>query len=188
MKTMALFYHGCIEFEVMLACEILNAHFPVEIITPDGADHVGSNGMTFKATGSLSSVDTSSYKVVLIPGGDPTILIGNSQLNHILQDLKSKDVIFGAICAGPVILEQAGLLKDQKIAHGYKGEQLKYLLENGFFKETKLTEDAVIANNNIVTARPDAFIDFAIEVAIMAGAIEPLKRKFWSDYYRGRPS
>ena len=56
MKTMALFYPGCIEFEIMLACELLNSKYPVEIVTPDGHDHVGSNGMKFKATHSLASI------------------------------------------------------------------------------------------------------------------------------------
>lgn len=188
MKTMALFYDGCIEFEIMLACEILNSHLPVEIITPEGLDHVGSNGMTFKAHGSLSSVETSAYKVVLIPGGDPDVLIGNSELSRILQDLKSKGAVLGAICAGPVILEQAGLLKGQRIAHGYKGPQLNWLLEHGFFKETELTEEAVIVDNGIVTARPDSFINFAIEVAILAGAVDQSQKEFWREYYRGRPS
>lgn len=187
MKTMALFYDGCIEFEVMLACEILNSQLPVEIITPDGEDHLGSNGMTFKANGSLSSLDTSAYKVVLIPGGDPGVLIGNSELNRVLQDLKSKGAVLGAICAGPVLLEQAGLLKNQRIAHGYKGAQLNWLLENGFFKDTELTEEAVVVNSGVVTARPDSFIDFAIEIAVLAGVFDQSQKNFWGEYYRGRP-
>lgn len=187
MKTLVLFYDGCIEFEVMLACEILNPHFPVEIITPQGLDHIGSNGMTFKAIGSLSSVDPIDYRVFLIPGGDPGILIGNSELSQLLQNLNNSGAVLGAICAGPIVLEQAGLLNNKRIAHGYKNPQLQYLTERGFFKETNLTEEAVIVEGNIITARPDSFIDFAVEAAIAAGAIDSSKRHFWKDYYRGKP-
>lgn len=100
MKTMAIFYSGCIEFEIMLACEMLNSKYPVESITPDGADHIGSNGMIFKSSGSFESVIPSQYKIVLIPGGDPEILIGNTKLNQIIQQSHSNGSITGAICAG----------------------------------------------------------------------------------------
>lgn len=29
MKTLVLFYTGCIEFEVMLACELVNSKYPI---------------------------------------------------------------------------------------------------------------------------------------------------------------
>lgn len=186
MKTMALFYPGCIEFEIMLACELLNSKYPVEIVTPDGHDHVGSNGMKFKATHSLASIVPSQYKVALFPGGDPGVMIGNQQLNNIIQDLNSAGAILGAICAGPILLEQAGVLNNRKIAHGYKGSQLQWILENGFFKNTELTNESTIIEDNIVTARPDAFIDFAVEVAALSGAIEKSKSSFWKQYYKGQ--
>ena len=182
---MAIFYSGCIEFEIMLACEMLNSKYPVEIITPDGADHIGSNGMIFKSSGSFESVIPSQYKIVLIPGGDPGILIGNQKLNQIIQQSHSHGSILGAICAGPVILEQAGILNSRKIAHGYKGSQLEFLLNKGFFKDTILTKEAYIVEDNIVTARPDSFIDFAVEIAKLADCIPESKISFWKNYYRG---
>ncbi len=185
MKTMVLFYPGCIEFEVMLACEILNSKYPVDVITPHGGDHVGSNGMVVKATKSLSEVNPSDYKTALFPGGNPTLLIGNEQLNLVIQKLNANGSVLGAICAGPILLEQAGLLKNRKIAHGYKGEQLQWLLDRGHFQNTTLTNEAVITENNIVTSRPDSFIDFAVEVSAMAGVIENTKKSFWKDYYKG---
>lgn len=184
---MVLFYPGCIEFEVMLAAEILNGKYSIEIKTPDGADHIGSNGMVFKSSGAIESIEAHSYKVGLIPGGDPGVLIGNSALSKKLGEMHSKGAVLGAICAGPVVLEQAGLLKGRRIAHGYKGPQLKFLNENGFFKETVLTDESVIAENRIVTARPDSFIDFAVEVARIAEVIPKDRVEFWKRYYRGTP-
>lgn len=40
MKTMALLYPGCIEFEIQLACEILNRKSPVNVVTPDGSSAI----------------------------------------------------------------------------------------------------------------------------------------------------
>jgi 4-methyl-5(b-hydroxyethyl)-thiazole monophosphate biosynthesis len=188
MKTMALFYPGCIEFEVMLACEILNPRFPVEVVTPDGKDHIGSNGITLKAVTSIHELDKTHYKVALIPGGNPDVLIGNAILSQRLRELHENGAILAAICAGPVLLEQAGLLAGQRIAHGYKGSQLTFLNDNGFFKNTILTDEAVVVENNIITARPDSFIDFAVDIAVLAGVFPASKAEFWKHYYRGRPN
>lgn len=185
MKTLAIFYPGCIEFEVMLACQILNKEFPLDVATPDGQDHIGSNGMTIKADLSFESIDPNKYKVVLIPGGDPGILIGNQKLNQILQQAYANKSILGAICAGPITLDQAGLLKNRRVAHGYKGSQLKWVIENGFFKDVTLTDEPFIVDGNIVTAKPDSFTDFAIEVGALAGSIPVDKKNFWRNYYRG---
>src|SRR5690348_12311455 len=126
-KTFALFYPGCIEFEIMLACEILNRKFPVDVVTLDGSDHVGSNGMTFKAAMSFDDVDPSEYVAALVPGGDPGVLIGNQKLNVLLQEMSKAGAVLGAVCAGPVLLEQAGLLRGHRVAHGYAGPQLEFL-------------------------------------------------------------
>jgi len=185
MKTLALLYPGCIEFEILLACELLNGKFPVEVITPDGLDHVGSNGMIFKSSGSLTSVRADDYKIVLIPGGEPKILIGNETLNKFLRAAHSKGAIIGAICAGPIALAQAGLLEGRRIAHGYQESQFEFLRNNGFFVNTEFTDESVIVDDRIVTARPECFIDFAVEVAQLANVITIEKAASLKKYYRG---
>jgi 4-methyl-5(b-hydroxyethyl)-thiazole monophosphate biosynthesis len=188
MKTLAIFYPGCVEFEVLLACEILNKDFPVEIATPDGKDHLGSNGMVFKASKSFESVIPSEYKAILVPGGDPGSVIGNQRLSQIIKECYLNNSVLGAICAGPIVLEQAGILKNQRIAHGYKGRQLQFIQENGFFNETQLTNEPFIVGDRIVTARADSFIDFAVEVARLVGSVSDSRAAIWKNYYKGNPS
>ena len=185
MKTLVLLYPGCIAFEVLLACELLNSKFPVEIVTLDGNDHVASNGMIIKSSKALSGASPADYKVALFPGGDPEAVIGNTQLNQFIQSLNSNQSILAAICAGPVILDQAGVLAHKKIAHGYKGTQLEWLIEKGFFKNVSMTDHLTVTEGNIVTARPEAFIDFAVQVAVLCCSIENAKVQFWKDYYKG---
>lgn len=185
MKSLAILYPGCIEFEIMLACEILNKKFPVEVTTPDGNDHRGSNGMTFKSNMSFDEVDPSKYGIMLCPGGDPGSIIGNQKLNQILQAGYKNKAILAAICAGPLMLEQAGLLNGRHIAHGYAGSQKDWLINNQYFKDTILTDEQIIVDENIITARPDAFIEFAVEVAILAGCVTNDKAENLKNYYRG---
>ena len=43
--TLVLAYPGCIAFEVMLATELLQPRYPLEIASPDGEPLENSNGM-----------------------------------------------------------------------------------------------------------------------------------------------
>lgn len=187
MKTLAIFCPGCIEFEIMLACEILNGRFPVDIATPDGKDHVGSNGMVFKAAYSYANVISSEYIVVLVPGGNPDQVIENVELCELLRISSESGAILGAICSGPVLLDKASLLENRRIAHGYQASQKAFLSQHGFFKNTELTDETIVSDGNIVTARPDSFIDFAIEIAHLTRVISFDEASFLRLYYRGVP-
>ena len=185
MNTLAVFYPGCIEFEILLACEILNEYFPVKVTTPDGSDHIGSNGLTIKADYSFAKVDPNLFKIILVPGGDPGFLVGNNEISTILQKCNINKAIIGAICAGPLILDQAKLLDHRRVAHGYEKDQFEFLHEKGFFKNVKLTDEPFIIEENILTARPESFIDFAVEIAQLAACIPKNKVEYWKNYYRG---
>jgi putative intracellular protease/amidase len=185
MKSLAILYPNCISFEILLACEILNNKFPVDVATPDGSDHIASNGLTIKSNLSFKTVNPTDYKTILVPGGDPAAVINNQSLKEILQKAYSNKSIIGAICAGPVLLEQAGLLNQRKIAHGYAGPQKDWLLNKGYFKNTLLTDEPIIVDQQIVTARPEAYIDFAIEIGVLAGCVKPDQSDSIKRYYKG---
>ena len=185
MKTLVIFYPGCIEFEVLLACEMLNKNFPVIVATPDGKDHRGSSGITFRPSLAFENVDPQDYKVILCPGGDPGTVIGNKELIRIIQSGHLKKTILAAICAGPIILEQARVLDNRLIAHGYAGAQKEWLLNNGYFKSTKLTDEQIVIDENIITAKPCSYIDFAVEIAILSGCIDRVKGETLKKYYKG---
>lgn len=185
-KALAILYPGCIEFEIMLACELLSKKFSVDVATPDGKDHEGSNGMTFKSNMSFDEVNPDNYKVILCPGGDPGSVIGNQKLSQILQGSFKNKAVLAAICAGPVILEQAGLLNGRRIAHGYAGSQKEWLLNNGYFKNTVLTDEQYIVDENIITSRPESYIDFAVEIAILTDCVTRDDGEYLKNYYRGK--
>ena len=116
-KTLVLLYPNCIEFEVMLACELLNKTFPVEIATPNSGAHIGSNGMVFKTQLSYNDVMVDDYQIVLVPGGDPYEVIENNDLFRILQESDKNNLLIGAICAAPLLLAKAGILKGKNFPY-----------------------------------------------------------------------
>ncbi len=118
-----------------------------------------------------------------MPGGDPRSLIGNLEIDRILVEANKKEILIAGICAGPSVLAKAGILKGKRIAHGYQKEQLDFLKE--IFKDVILTNDLFVADKNIITAKPEAHIDFAVEIACRLDAIDASKSGRLKEYYRG---
>lgn len=100
-----------------------------------------------------------SYKGAIIPGGLPgaTNLRDDSRVIDIIKEMNENDKLVGAICAGPIVLERAGIIKGKNLT-SYPGfeEDLKdgnHLGEN------------VVRDGNMITSRgPALAVDFAIEI------------------------
>jgi putative intracellular protease/amidase len=167
MKTKALvvFYPNCIEFEAILAAQVLHEeNLTIDIATPDGADYFGPSGISLRATNSYTNVHPEEYNVVIVPGGDTKSVLDNEILTGILKTANAAGAAFGAICAGPLLLARAGLLKGRRFTHGYGPDSQLPDWKDGIYEDQR-----VVVDGNIVTAQPQAYIDFAIEVLYAAG-------------------
>ena len=186
MRTLVVLYPGSIEFEVLLAAHLVGEKYPVFVATPDGLDYESANGMCIRADSAFSEVDVSNVKIALVPGGDPASVVGDESLNTLMRSASERGAIIGAICAGPFILAQAGLLRGRRVAHGYEREQLEFLRAS--FEGAHLSEAEIETDATIVTAKPTAFVDFAIEIARIAGVVtDPARVRRLREYYRGKP-
>jgi len=176
-------YPGCISFEVALAAELLSEKYQIINATPDGQDLLDTSGLPLETQLSYSQVDLSNCKAILVPGGDPGSLVANKEIDRLLIEAHEREILIGGICAGPSVLAKAGILKGRRIAHGYGSEQLDFLKD--IFKEVTLTEEPFVVDGNIMTAKPDAFIDFAVEIAFRLDVVDASKARNLKDYYRG---
>ena len=184
--VIAVLYPGCIFFELALALELLATKYRIIFATPDGADHDASNGVVVRATDSYGKLDLKNCVAILIPGGDPGSIKDNVEIDEVIKTANSKGILLAAICAGPFILAKARVLIGKKIAHGYGPEQLQFL--KTFFEGAVLTDFPVVSDQNIITARPEAHIDFAIEISIRLGVVQPESGDKVKNYYKGLPS
>jgi putative intracellular protease/amidase len=182
-KTLAIFYPGCIEFEIMLACELSAKVFPVEVATPGGKVHTGSTGMNFQAHHSFASLQVEDYQCILLPGGDPYDIMDNKDIDQLLVTADQRGILIGAICAGPLLLAKANLLKNRRFTHGYGNWHGDFLAQ--YWQGAIFTDEPLVVDGNIVTAKPEAHIDFAVEIARLAGAIENQKAEYYRNYYKG---
>lgn len=164
-KALVIFYPHCIEFEAMLAAQVLHEeNLTIDVATPEGADYDGPSGIALRATHSYADVHPDEYRVVIVPGGNTKAVLENETLMRILKMANDAGATFGAICAGPLLLARAGLLKGRRFTHGYGPDSLLPDWQGGTFEDLP-----VVVDGNMVTAKPQAYIDFAIEVLYAAG-------------------
>lgn len=182
-SVLVILYPGCIFFEIALATELIASKYQIQFITPDGSEHRASNGSIIAAHASYSTVDLSECRAILIPGGDPGSVLDNPNVEKMLKVANSRGLWLAAICAGPLLLAKAGVLKGRKIAHGYDPDQIAYL--KSYFKEVQLTEEKFVCDANIITAKPDSHIDFAVEIACRLASVDASRSNRTKDYYRG---
>ena len=102
-KALVIFYPDCIEFEAILAAQVLHGeNLTIDIATPDGSDYLGPSGIALRATHSYADVHPEEYRVVIVPGGDTKSVLENETLVGILKAANDAGATFGAICAGPL--------------------------------------------------------------------------------------
>lgn len=176
-------YPGCISFEVALAAELLSEKYQILNATPDGQDLTDSSGLRLKAQLSYAQVKLEDCRAVLVPGGNPDSLIQNKEIDRILIEAHKAGILIGGICAGPSVLGKAGILKGRKIAHGYGKEQLDYLQD--IFRDATLTDELFVVDGNIITAKPEAHIDFGVEIGCRLDVVDASKSGRLKEYYRG---
>lgn len=137
MKNVFLVYDDCCFYEIV----ILNYFMKFT-----GQDVVicSLNGYSVNVDMALKDVEIDNIKSLIIPGG-VIKNICNEEVYELIKDLVKKEIIVAAICAGVDVLENTAVLKDTKSTH---------------------SEDTDIYNDKkVITARANAYVDFAIEVA-----------------------
>lgn len=183
-KVLTFLYPGCIEYEILTCLEFLGFEScEIYVVTPEGKGHIGSTGLTIQAQFSLATVAQKNWDLILIPGGDPGQIFQDSNLHQLLINHFEKGGLFGAVCAGPLILGAAGILKGKEFAHGYTENQLDFLAE--YFDQALPTDKMLVRAGNVITAKPQAHLLFAIE--IYRALFPEVERDFDSllEYYRG---
>ncbi|MCR2040213.1 DJ-1 family glyoxalase III [Campylobacter helveticus] len=140
----------------------------------------GANGICIKAECSLESVDVKSLDAIALPGGfeGMTNLKNNGTILNIIKKLHSDKKIVAAICASPIVLNEAGVLSAEFVCYpgcevGLRGQRL---------------EKAVLVRDNVITAAgPAVAILFGLELvkvlcgeeiykALYEGMLVPLSR------------
>lgn len=170
MKTaLIILATGFEETEAVTIIDVLRrAH--VEIISASLEELLveGAHAMKVMADTLLVDVQGRLFDAVILPGGmgGTNNLLASEDVRDFLKKHSEKGSIVSAICAGPLVLEKAGLLAGKRVTI-YPG------LEDKLVSAAQVTGDIVVADGEIVTSKgPGTAMEFALHlVEKLAGKI-----------------
>lgn len=162
MKVMVFLAQGFEEVEALTAVDYLRRmDIDAEMVSiTDNKEVMGAHEIIVTADRTIEEIeDIDTYDGAVIPGGLPgaTNLRDNPKVIEIVRKINENGKLVAAICAGPIVLDRAGIIKGKKVT-SYPGfeDQLK-----GAVYE----EQRVVTDGNIITARgPALAVYFAVEI------------------------
>lgn len=145
MKNIFLVYDNCCFYEIVTLSYFMKfTGQEIIMCSLDGKTINCMEGYSVNVDMALKDINIDNVKCLTITGGDIST-INNKELHDFIRVLVNKGAVVSAICAGVDVLDDSGVLKDIKSTH---------------------SADIDVSNDkNIITARANAYVDFAIEVA-----------------------
>ncbi|ARU61831.1 hypothetical protein CBW65_12915 [Tumebacillus avium] len=187
MKALILLFDGYAEFEVNLVGLFFNGDGNEVVMTADRdeVDYV-TGGANFRTVPhvKLSEVNPAEYDVLAIPGGSLTHLLDHEPVLNLIRAFHREGKVIGAICAGPALLGAAGVLGDHSYTTSYSPEN--HEVAHLFNWET-CTGRAVTVDGNLVTAKGNGYVEFAVALAERVNMFDsPEEKEGTLDYFKNR--
>ena len=143
MKDIVLLYDNCCIYEIVILNYFLKfTDGDILFCSVDGDTVRAAEGYSINPELPLKEIDLSQVRSVIVPGGEIAHIDRPAVLDMLCR-LNAGGVLIAAICAGVDILERAGILDGRKSVHSADAD--------------------CIRDGNIITARANAYVDFAIE-------------------------
>jgi protein deglycase len=168
LRAAVILADGFEELETVAPLTILRrAGVKVDLLSLNGAASVtGVRGVVFVADKPFAAASPGDYDMVVLPGGLPGAhyLRDSQELIDFLLALAPEAVI-GAICAAPIVLERAGLIRGCRVTC--------FPAKEGELVSAEVTGARVERQGRLVTAKAAGVsVDFALEILRAAGLSE----------------
>lgn len=159
-KVIVLLTAGFEEIEAITVVDVLRrANIEVVLGALEALHVKGAHGVQIIADALLSDIDTTTFDMVVLPGGLPgaTNLAKDTRVIKLLQDFDAKGKAIAAICAAPLALKVAGVLKNHYTCYPS--------FENHIQHEGYTPKSDVVCDENITTSRgPSTAMNFALSL------------------------
>lgn len=159
---------GFEEVELLAPVDILR-RLGIEVVMAgvEGLSVQGSHGVTVRADMLLVDVDAEKFRGVILPGG-PTRLPEYPAVLGLVKDMHRDGKLVAAICAAPLALEAAGVLRDRHITC-YPAPDIRKQITSVH----SISEAPVVEDGHIITGRgPGAALDFGYALGAYLGCAD----------------
>ena len=162
-KTAVLIYPNFSEYELTTALSILmQGAKPISIISVNREPVKGEAGLTVMADLTIDEVIYEEYDSLLLTGCmDIFSVLTNSLYTDFIQNISKQENFFiGSISSSPALLAKAGVLNNKNFTVGLVEEART---ASGLFEGANYIDELIVQDENLITARGSAFIEFGIQ-------------------------
>ena len=158
MKILELLADGNETIELLTVVDYLRrAGIEIDMVSTTGSKSLRtSHGVNYQADFLLEEINPADYDGVYIPGGTvgAESLRVNEKVIEIVKDFDKANKLIAATCAGPIVLDRAGVLANKKAT---SFPTIKAELKNiGQF----IDDEIVVTDGNITTGRGAAVTNY----------------------------
>ena len=134
----------------------------------DGKPVRAMEGFSVNVDLPLEALDKAQIRSFILPEGNISE-IDSPEVKSYLQALKKREILIAGSCVGVGVLDHAGILRDAKSIHS--------------------SDVDLVTDKNVITARANAYVDFAVEVVKkldLFASEDDLQEtiNFWKHYQR----
>ncbi|WP_458701165.1 DJ-1 family glyoxalase III [Sulfurospirillum sp. 1307] len=117
----------------------------------------GAHGIEIKTDLHVDDVKSNEFDMIVLPGGMPGSLNlkNSSKIKSLLGEMDHDGKLIGAICAAPIALNEAGVLKSSYTCYPSFEEDIK--------RSKYISSEDVVSDQNIITSNgPKSAIKFSL--------------------------
>jgi putative intracellular protease/amidase len=154
------------DFEVTLALQLLKQIGNRKVITVsyDLQPVISQSGFTHLPNRTLKeALDLPDVESLIIPGGP--IRPQRADLTDLICKTHADGKLLAAICFGPQYLGRAGILDQHRFTTSCSEATIASLHVADPYPRHNYVEQRIVRDGNVITAKGDAFVDFAFAIA-----------------------
>lgn len=161
-QVLVLVYDSFAEFEVSVLLTVLSGG-PHRVTTcalgPDPVTSTG--GLRVLPDAVVDDLDPTAYDALVVPGGEASGLLGSAPLRRLVQALDRRGGLLAAICGGPAVLGDAGVLDGRSFTAALGPEDPAW---PGVAGRGRMIPELLVTDGHVVTATGSSYLAFAEEV------------------------
>jgi len=159
-KVLVPLANGFEEIEAMSIIDILRRAQVEVVIAGLGKKQVcGAHGVKVQCDAHIEDMKSSDFDMIVLPGGLPgaTNLQKDETVQRLLKEFDGAKKQIGAICAAPIALQSAGVLKENYTCYPSFEANIK--------SEGYISNQDVVMDGNVTTSRgPGTALVFALSI------------------------
>ena len=145
MKDVFFLYNQCCFYEIVILNYFMSVTgCDVVFCSLDGRSIKATEGYSVNIDAALNQIDKTQVRSFIIPGGD-IASVDCEEVRSFLREMKKNNILIAGICNGADLLDRAGILDGISSTHS--------------------TDRDIVRDQDVITARANAYVDFAIETA-----------------------